>query len=148
MFSYSLWNNGHAGDTGGHIRSELCPKSTLHRLRFQYCRRGICRGGADCWPRESAAPADAAGPDRHRDGRVPGQHDHPADGAGQYAGNRWRDVPAEEWESAFALVIDTPFVLPCPPPAEIVFVGAQACDVTHAICSACPLIPEPAPLPE
>ena len=54
--------------------------------------------------------------------------------------------PPKNGNRRFALA--APVVLPCPPPAEIVFVGAQACDVTHAICSACPLIPEPAPLPE
>ena len=46
----------------------------------------------------------------------------------------------------FALVIDTPFVLVCAPPAEVVFAGIDACDVTHGICTPCPL-PTPDPEP-
>lgn len=57
--------------------------------------------------------------------------------------------PPKNGNRKFLILIDTPFSLPCEPPAEIVFAGITACDVTHNICTACPLaaVPE-APEPE
>jgi hypothetical protein len=53
--------------------------------------------------------------------------------------------PPKNGNRVFAFPVDTPFVLPCPPPAEIVFVGTQVCDVTHPEAGCCPApeLPEP-----
>ena len=47
--------------------------------------------------------------------------------------------PPQNGQRKVALVVDTPFVLACAAPATIVFGGTQVCDVTHGICTACPL---------
>jgi hypothetical protein len=53
--------------------------------------------------------------------------------------------PPKNGNRRYTFFVDTPFVLPCEPPAEVVFVSVEVCDVTHDIC--CPE-PEPSPAPE